>query len=134
MAATFHLEIITPTHVFDEGQVDYLRAPGADGLFGVKAGHTKAIMALTTGEIKVVAGGNDKRYACTQGYAEITGNHVQLLVETAEHKEDIDVARAEKALERAKENLAHRQEELVDEERAVQAMERALNRLKVARK
>ena len=46
MAAQFQLEIITPTQVYDEGQVDYVRAPGVDGSFGVLAGHTDSIMAL----------------------------------------------------------------------------------------
>ena len=44
MAATFHLEIITPTKILDKGQVEYLRAPSTDGLFGVLHGHTKSMI------------------------------------------------------------------------------------------
>lgn len=133
MAETFHLEIITPTQVFDEGPVDYVRAPGADGLFGVRAGHTNSIFALNTGEIKVVKGKEETFYANSKGYAEITGDHVQLLVETAENKAEIDVERAEAALERAKSYLDSK-ESAIDEDRAFLAMERALNRLRVAKK
>lgn len=134
MAKTFQLEIITPTQVFDEGQVEYVRAPGRDGLFGVKAGHTKSIMALATGEIKVVKDGVDRVYACSGGYAEITGEKAQLLVEAAELKENIDVTRAQEAYDRARQRLEAKREEMIDEEKAFKAMERALNRLKVAKK
>jgi len=134
MAAQFHLEIITPTHVFDEGQVDYVRAPGVDGSFGVMAGHTASIMALTIGEIKVVKGTVETSYACTQGFAEITGSGVQLLVESAEMKEDIDLKRAQEAYDRARKRLARKQDEMLDEEQALRALERSMNRLRIAKK
>ena len=130
--ATFHLEIITPIALIDMGQVDYVRAPSQDGLFGVKAGHTDAIIALQTGEVKVVKDGKETFFATSVGYAEITHKHVQLLVETAEDKATIDVKRAEAAMQRAKERLSS--SDVVDEDRAMQALARAFNRLRVARR
>lgn len=134
MAAQFHLEIITPTQVFDEGMVDYVRAPGVDGSFGVMAGHTDAILALAIGEIKVTKGAVANSYACTQGYAEITSEGVQLLVETAERKDDIDLQRAQDAYDRAKEELQKKHDELADEEEALKALERSMNRMRIAKK
>ena len=134
MAAQFHLEIITPTKVYDEGDVDYVRAPGVDGAFGVLAGHTESIMALAIGEIKVVKGSIEKLYASTKGFAEITDKGVQLLVESAEPKGDIDLHRAQEAYGRAKEHLSRKQEEMEDQVRALRALERSMNRLKVAEK
>ena len=134
MSAQFHLEIITPTQVFDEGQVDYVRAPGVDGSFGVMAGHTDAIMALTIGEIKVVKGSVKTIYACTEGFAEITKDGVQLLVETAELKDDIDLQRAQEAYERAKVRLEQKQGEILNEEETVKALERSMNRMRIAKK
>ena len=134
MAAQFHLEIITPTKVYDEGEVDYLRAPGVDGAFGVLAGHTESIMALAIGEIKVVKGSVEKTYASAKGFAEITHNGVQLLVESAEPQDDIDLTRAQEAFDRAKEHLTRKQDEMEDELRALRALERSMNRLKVAEK
>jgi F-type H+-transporting ATPase subunit epsilon len=133
MAAQFHLEIITPTQVYDEGQVDYVRATGVDGSFGVMAGHTASVMALNIGEIKVTKGSVETNYAATQGFAEITGKGVQLLVESAEPQENIDLQRAQEAYDRAKARLADKQNAMLDEERAVRAMERALNRIKLVR-
>lgn len=134
MATQFHLEIVTPTKVYDEGEVDYLRAPGVDGAFGVMAGHTESIMALTVGEIKVVKGSVEKSYASTKGFAEITNKGVQLLVESAEPQDDIDLTRAQEAFDRAKEHLTRKQDEMEDEVRALRALERSMNRLKVAEK
>jgi len=134
MAAQFHLEIITPTKVFDEGDVDYVRAPGVDGLFGVLAGHTDSIMALGLGEVKVTKGSAETIYACTRGFAEITRAGVQLLVESAETQADIDPKRAQEAYDRANAYLAKKQDAMINEKRAVRALERAMNRLRVARK
>ena len=135
MAAQFHLEIITPTQVFDEGNIDYVRAPGVDGAFGVMAGHTTSIMALDIGEVKVVKGNVETIYAATQGFAEITESGVQLLVESAEPKADIDLKRAQEAYDRAKAHLSRsKQDKAVDEARAEVALKRALNRLKVGSK
>ena len=114
--------------------MDYLKAPGADGSFGVLAGHTPSIMALGVGEIKVVSGSVETYFASTKGFAEITDEGVQLLVESAEPRDDIDLTRAQEAYDRAKTLMEQKQEEMVDEERALRALERAMNRMKVAKK
>ncbi|MCF7802341.1 MAG: F0F1 ATP synthase subunit epsilon [Candidatus Marinimicrobia bacterium] len=132
MANSFHLEIITPTRVFDEGQVTYLRAPSTNGLFGVLPGHVDAMIALDVGEIKIERSGMVKYMATSGGYAEIRADHVQLLVETAEAAEAIDVQRAQAALERAKQHLADKTSELEAEQQDLDAMERALNRMRIA--
>ncbi len=134
MAKTFHLEIITPTQVFDEGQVTYLRAPSTNGLFGVLAGHVPAMIALDVGEVKINKNSLVKYMATSGGYAEIKKDHVQLLVETAEPAEDIDMQRAQAAFERAKNQLALKQQALADEQRDLDARERALNRLRIAKR
>lgn len=134
MAAQFHLEIITPTRVYDEGEVDYVRATGVDGSFGVMAHHADAIMALAIGEIKVVKGSVETTYATSKGFAEITKDGVQLLVESAESQSGLDLKRAQEAYDRATELLARKKDELIDHQRALRALERSVNRLKVAKK
>ena len=134
MAAQFHLEIITPTKVYDEGMVDYLRAPGVDGAFGVLSGHTDSILALAVGELKVVKGSVNKFFASTKGFAEITRDGVQLLVESAEPQADIDLARAQEAYDRARGHISRKQDGSEDEVRAMRALERSFNRLRVAGK
>ena len=129
---SFQLEIVTPTRVIDCGQVTYLRAPSSDGLFGILAGHTRAMMALDTGPVKVTAGGRTRTFATNGGYADIHGNNVQLLVETAEETTEIDTPRAERAAQRARERLRQKaRDRAMDETRARAALRRALVRLAV---
>ena len=103
--STFNLEIVTPTQVLKKDNVSYLRCPGMDGLFGVLSGHRDALIALNLGEIKISQDKNELVYATSGGFAEISGDKVELLVETIEESENIDKQRAEASLERAKGRL-----------------------------
>jgi len=132
MPRSFQLEIVTPTRVLDLGPVNYLRAPSLDGLFGIMARHTRAMISLEVGEIKVVKEGKPQYYATNGGYADIHGNSVQLLVETAEEAGKIDVERARAAADRARERLAVRMRKGIDEARAEIALKRAVSRLGIA--
>ncbi len=133
MARTFQLEFVTPTRVIDCGQVSYLRAPSTDGLFGVMAGHTRAMISLAVGPVNVTNAEGTRRFATNGGYADILGTDVQLLVETAEEAMEIDESRAADAAERARERLAQRgKDRNIDAARAKIALVRAINRLGVA--
>ena len=128
MANTFQLEIITPTQIFTEGQVSYVRAESPDGQFGIMAKHTPATIALGIGEIKVVKDGKETFYATNGGFADIQKESVLLLVETAEKISDIDKDRAESARQRAQERLQNNE---MDRARTQTAIAKAKNRLKV---
>ena len=128
MANTFQLEIITPTRIFTEGQVSYVRAESPDGQFGIMAKHTPATIALGIGEIKVVKDGKESFYATNGGFADIQKESVLLLVETAEKVSDIDKDRAESARQRAQERLQNKE---MDRSRTQTAIAKAKNRLKV---
>jgi F-type H+-transporting ATPase subunit epsilon len=127
----FQLEIVTPTKLLDEGQVEYVRCPGLDGSFGVMASHREAIIALGVGEIKVTQNGKDHFLATSGGFAEITREKVELLLETYERTEEIDTSRAENALQRAEERIKARGMETI---RSKAALERAVNRLRVSKR
>ena len=128
MANTFQLEIITPTQIFTEGQVSYVRAESPDGQFGIMAKHTAATVALGIGEVKVVKDGKEYFYATTGGFADIQLESVLLLLETAELVSDIDKERAKAAIKRAQEKLEDNEADLT---RGQAAMDRAKNRLKI---
>ena len=68
----------------------YLRVPSIDGLVGIKAKHTHAIIALDIGELKIICEGRNSFLATSGGYVEITNNKVQILAETIEHSDEID--------------------------------------------
>jgi len=72
--------------------------------------------------------------AVSWGFAEVLPNRCIILVQTAERAEEIDLARAERALERAEERLKKCSDSTVDADRAREAYERALARLHAARR
>ena len=125
----FQLDIITPTKVISESQVEYLRAPSTEGLFGILGGHAVATILIDIGELKVTKAGKEFYYATNGGFADIRPESVMLLVETAEKVSDIDKARAENAMKRAKDRF---QDNETDLKRATDAIVRARNRLKIA--
>lgn len=127
----FQLEIVTPIKIFDEGQVEYVRCPGLDGSFGVLANHREAIIALGVGEIKVTKNGKDHFLATSGGFAEITKEKVELLLESYEQAEEIDTSRAEAALKRAEERKLS---EEIDSTRNDASLQRAVNRIKVSKR
>ncbi len=129
MSKTFQLDIVTPTKVISESQVEYLRAPSTEGLFGILGGHAVATILIDIGEIKVTKAGKEFYYATNGGFADIRPESVMLLVETAEKVSDINKDRAENAMKRAKDRL---QDNETDLKRATDAIVRARNRLKIA--
>ena len=128
MAKTFQLDIITPTNVTSEGQVQYLRAPSTEGLFGIMGGHAVATILIDIGEIKVTKDGKEYYYATNGGFADIRPESVMLLVETAEKVSEIDKDRVAEAIKRAQEKLKDNEADLT---RAKDAISRARNRLKI---
>ncbi len=129
--SSFQLEIVTPTKLLDEGQVEHVRCPGLDGSFGVMASHREAIIALGVGEIKVTQNGKDHFLATSGGFAEITREKVELLLETYERTAEIDTSRAENALKRAEERIKAGGTDTI---RNKESLERAANRLKVSKR
>ena len=131
--STFQFEIVTPTRILDKGQVNYVRCPGIDGSFGVMANHLEGIIALSIGEIKVTIDGKEEYLATSGGYTEITDEKMQLLVESVEGADEIDMDRAKRSLERAQVRKEKHSPE-IDGARVEVSLYRALNRLRVARR
>ncbi|HEY8449022.1 MAG TPA: F0F1 ATP synthase subunit epsilon, partial [Bacillota bacterium] len=105
--------------------------PGVDGFFGVLRNHAPLVAALRTGPLVYRKDGVRHRLAIAGGFFEIADNHAVVLADAAERADEIDVERARRAAERARQRLADRQGEW-DFVRARAALERALNRLRVA--
>ena len=134
MTNHFTLDIVTPTQNLDVIEVDYVRCPGIDGSFGIMANHQDGVFSLDIGEIMIQSKSDTKYYSTSGGFAEINENEVCLLVETIELSSEIDISRAESALQRANERKNKKNEEDLDEVRIESSLSRALNRLRVAKR
>jgi F-type H+-transporting ATPase subunit epsilon len=124
------LEIVTPDKLVLSQDVDYVGAPGLLGEFGVMANHIPFLSALGIGSLMYKAGGKANYVFVSGGFAEVSGNKVTILAEVAERPEDIDVERAKKAQDRAKQRL-EREREQIDFTRAHAALQRSISRMKV---
>ena len=128
--SSFKLEIVTPTEINEVENVSYVRCPGIDGSFGIMKGHREAVITLGIGEIKITETGKDSYYATSGGFAEISKEKVQFLLETVEESKDIDLDRAKSSIQRSNDRLSKKQE--TDISRARLSLIKALNRLKVS--
>ncbi len=140
MADTLQLRIVTPERLVVEDAAQQVQIPGKNGELGILPGHAPLITELGMGEIAyrpaAASAKNDasmKHLAVAWGFAEVLPDRVTILAETAEKAEEIDVARAERAKQRAEERLAKPSEE-VDFQRCQIALQRAVVRLEVAEK
>ena len=108
---TFYLKIISANRVFYSGRCRSLIVPEYDGQKEILAHHEDMVIAIDDGEMRFQPEGSENwEYAVVgMGFVEIVNNRVTLLVETAERPEEIDVARAREAKERAEEQLRQKQ-------------------------
>ena len=125
----FTLEIVTPIKTLNFEEVQYLRAPSMEGLFGIMSGHISSIINLDIGEVKVLSKNKENYFSISGGFAEVSKSKVSLLVESIESKDEIDKDRSNEALERAQSRLKDNSK---DQTRATLALARARNRLKVS--
>jgi F0F1-type ATP synthase beta subunit len=100
--------------------------------FFVAEQFTGKITVVAPGPLLVHTRGGDEQFVLTGGFAEVKDNEVRFVVDAAERKGDIDVDRARKAEQRAKERLAQASKNKIDTVRAEHALHRAIARLRVA--
>ncbi|MBM3944094.1 MAG: F0F1 ATP synthase subunit epsilon [SAR202 cluster bacterium] len=131
--ATFKLEIVTAERLVYSEDVSSLVAPGADGELGILPNHAPLLTLLKPGEMRVRKEGEETLMAVSGGFMEVMGNKVTILADTAERDEEIDLARAEEALKRAKERIATAGADF-NLERELISLRRAEARIKVARR
>ena len=128
------LNIVTPDRLVAHDAVTSVSLPGKNGYLGILPGHAPLLTELLPGELEYDAGGAHHALCVDWGFAEVLGDRVIVLVQTAERVEEIDVGRAEKAKARAEERLKRFDDPQVDMERARKALARAMVRLEAAHK
>ncbi|MEW6245792.1 MAG: F0F1 ATP synthase subunit epsilon [Nitrospirota bacterium] len=105
MAGKLLLEVVTPEKLLVSQEVDEVIAPGSEGEFGVLPGHCHLLSTLKIGELRYRTGETTNYMSVLWGFAEVTPRKVTILAEVAEKAEDIDVERAQVAVEKAEQRL-----------------------------
>ena len=124
-----HLKIITHERVVFDEDVDAIYTKAIDGEIGILENHVPVMLALDIGVTKIVKDGNVKLFTTMGGVFQFKDNEALILTTTAECGDEIDIARAKEALNRAKARLEENKAE-IDAKRAEAAVARAMARLK----
>src|SRR5215216_7288979 len=106
LPTSIELQIVTPDKLVLRESVDEVEIPGSEGYFGVLPGHTPMLTSLAVGELWYRQGQEKTYLSIAGGFAEVLPDRVTLLATLAERAEEIDVARAEAAKQRAEQRLS----------------------------
>lgn len=124
-----HLKIITHEKVVFDENVDEIYTKTTDGEMGILKNHVPVMAALDIGVTKAIKDNQPILFTTMGGVLQFKENEALILTTTAERGDEIDVARAKDALNRAKARLADSEAE-IDAKRAEAAVARAMARLK----
>ncbi len=136
MPEKIHLEVVTPERKVFELDVDSVEIPGLDGELGILPGHTELISQLKPAGLLTYHIGTEKgQIAISEGFVEVSPDHVVVMANRATRPQDIDIARALQTKDMAEKQLQRALAEPDgDIERATIELERASIELQMAEK
>jgi F-type H+-transporting ATPase subunit epsilon len=102
---TFHFDLVAPDKLLFSGDVDQVDVPGAEGDFGVLAGHAPLVAMLKPGVLVVHIGGEKKRIVVFGGFAEVNPQGLTILADVATAVEDVDRAAIAAHIQEMEENV-----------------------------
>ena len=130
----YKLQIMASDHMVFDGDAQSVSLPTTEGSVGILAHHSNIIMAVVPGEITYrAADGSEETVIVSDGLLKVENGEAMILVDTAERPEEIDEARAQRAEERAREELK-RANTNRDIALASAELSRAMNRIKSSKK
>jgi F-type H+-transporting ATPase subunit epsilon len=91
--ATFHFDLVSPEKLAFSGEVDQVDIPGAEGDFGVLAGHEALVAALRPGILTVIVGATRQKIIVLGGLAEVSEKGLTVLADVAHSLEELDRAK-----------------------------------------
>src|SRR3954453_8978519 len=90
--ATFHFDLVSPEKLAFSGEVDQVDIPGAEGDFGVLAGHAPVVAAIRPGILTVTVEGKSEKIIVLGGLAEVSDKGLTVLADVATSLDDLDRA------------------------------------------
>jgi F-type H+-transporting ATPase subunit epsilon len=91
--ATFHFDLVSPEKLAFSGEVDQVDVPGAEGDFGVLAGHAPVVAAIRPGILTVTTGGTHQKIIVLGGLAEVSDKGLTVLADVATSLDELDKAK-----------------------------------------
>jgi F-type H+-transporting ATPase subunit epsilon len=106
MMATFHFDLVSPERLLFSGEVDQVDVPGAEGDFGVLAGHAPLVATVRPGILTIFREGGELKVVVNGGFAEVNSSGLTLLAAMAVPLEDFDRAVLAGEIKDAEEDVA----------------------------
>ena len=128
---TLTVSVVTPDGPVLEDTYEMVSCKAENGELGILPGHIPLVAPLAISSVRLKRDSSEDKLAINGGFLEVRPDKVTILAQSAEKPSDIDVARAEKAKERAEQRLRSNDDH-IDRLRAELALRRAANRLDVA--
>jgi F-type H+-transporting ATPase subunit epsilon len=126
------LHVVTPERQVVSEQTSSVSLPGKGGRLGILPGHAPLVSELANGVLFFEHGGQTKFLAVLGGFTEVLPGRVTVLAQAAESAEEIDVNRAERAKQKAEEELKQPSRSETESGEAQEALERANARIEAA--
>ena len=98
--ASFHFELVSPEKIAFSGEVDQVDVPGAEGDFGVLAGHAPLVATIRPGVMKVITSGATQEFVVLGGLAEVSAKGLTVLADVATSIADLDRSAFAKSIEK----------------------------------
>jgi F-type H+-transporting ATPase subunit epsilon len=114
--ATFHFDLVSPEKLAFSGEVDQVDIPGAEGDFGVLAGHAPVVAAIRPGILTVTAGGSKQKIIVLGGLAEVSEKGLTVLADTATSIDELDRAKFAATVNEMQEKLSEKEGSELDRE------------------
>ncbi len=107
--ATFHFDLVSPEKLAFSGEVDQVDVPGAEGDFGVLAGHAPVVAAIRPGILTVMTGGTKEKIIVFGGLAEVSEKGLTVLADVATSIEELDRAKFAETIAEMEAKLAEKE-------------------------
>jgi F-type H+-transporting ATPase subunit epsilon len=104
--ATFQFDLVSPERLLMSEAVDQVDVPGAEGDFGVLAGHAPMVSTLRPGILTVYRGGDAFQVVVNGGFAEVNPNGLTVLADMAVPRAEFDLAVLAGEIKDAEEDVA----------------------------
>ena len=105
MADKLHFELVSPERLLMSADADMVTVPGAEGDFGVMAGHAPFMTTLRPGVVDVQDGREETRLFVRGGFAEVNAEGLTLLAEHSVPRDELDAAALDQEIQNAQEDV-----------------------------
>jgi F-type H+-transporting ATPase subunit epsilon len=109
--ATFHFDLFSPERLLFSGEVEQVDVPGAEGDFGVLAGHAPFVTTVRPGILTLYGQDGPLKVVVNGGFAEVNPQGLTVLADMAVPLDDFDRSQLADQIKDAEEDVADAKED-----------------------